>query len=371
MTTTMYPPSETLVEGTTPPAPSPGRRSVTPARPGAIGSVPIRATVAETPHLGSAGPEMSDAESGDIETLGVRRSENRPRRNGGEINRIDPRIARRRFEIRTTAETVRRRKRIALRGGAGLLVTAAVVVLSPVLGVRRIQVQGVVSGSEQQRLRDASGVTDGTPLIRISTGAVRHRLEQLPDIASARVTKHWFRGLSIAVLPERAVARIAGRTNTALVGANGDVIRNIPTPALGGYAQLPLILGVAPASLGRHLTGSSALIANIAAALGPATQAKAEGILLVDGNAVVRLRDIAAPAKGNGGSGANSAANVAAPAGATGPAGSKTAPFEASFGVTTDVPLKARALEALVVSGSLDGYRAVDLGVPDAPILRR
>ena len=367
MTTTLYPPDELQEE----------LRSLLPptVRPGAIGGVPLRATNRSTtqkpvdrPNPDRPNPDRANTDRANTDRPNPDRAKTgRPIRERPDsmvdvapplvrlrVNRanrgaaMDPRIARRRFDVRTSEQSVRRRRDARHLTAALVVCAIAVLLFTPVIGVRRIDVTGVTSAGEQARLRDESGVRTGTPLIRISTGSVRRRIESLPDIASAKVTKHWFRELTIDVVPERAVGVILGRTNTAVVGENGVVIRSVPSSQLGEYSLLPRLQGIAPAEVGEALVGHGARGAATAAALEPVTRSLGQSVAFKDGGVVVALRDIPGPV------GARRVGQA----------------FEAVFGSHADIALKARALEALLTSGSLNGHTAVDLGVPDAPILK-
>lgn len=294
-------------------APAVGRgRVATTDRPGAIGSVVLRPT--QTEH-DVAGP-------------------------------VNPRIASRRADVERNKLGTRRRRRLV---GAGLVGVAAAVVatlFSPLVGLRSIRIIGT---DDRARIIEESGVGIGTPLLRVSPSGVQRRLQALPDIAEAKVSRQWLQGLTITVVPREPVALIVGPTNTALIGANGAVIRSVPSVSAGLY-RLPRLDGVAPASVGRPLLGDGAVLGRTAAALGPLARASAVGMHLQDGTVVLTL-ELPDPS--------------AKPGGPT----SSASKMLVRFGSPAEGDLKSQALEAILASDTLRGFRTVDLGVPDAPIL--
>ncbi|MFD0585388.1 cell division protein FtsQ/DivIB [Dactylosporangium darangshiense] len=74
---------------------------------------------------------------------------------------------------------------IALLGAA-----AAVVYLTPALGVERIEVSGA-STLDPDSVRRAAAVRDGTPLARLDLGAVERRVRALKPVREARVTARY------------------------------------------------------------------------------------------------------------------------------------------------------------------------------------
>jgi POTRA domain, FtsQ-type len=64
--------------------------------------------------------------------------------------------------------------------------------------VRSVQVTGthLVTGAE---VRSAAAIPPGLPLIRVNGAAVAHRVEQIRQVESARVSRDWPDGITIAV----------------------------------------------------------------------------------------------------------------------------------------------------------------------------
>lgn len=94
-----------------------------------------------------------------------------------------------------------------------LLATIAWVLwASPLLAVRTVQVDGARTLTAQE-VRDAAGLTDGTPLLRVDVAAVAARVRRLPQVASAQVTRGW---------PDRVVVTVSERDPVAVVERAGQ-----------------------------------------------------------------------------------------------------------------------------------------------------
>lgn len=106
-----------------------------------------------------------------------------------------------------------RRRRLLVVGSVLVLaaVVAWVVLASPLLAVRTVQVDGAVTLSADE-VRAAAGVADGTPLVRVDTAAAAARVAALPQVADAEVTRGW---------PDRVVVTLRERVAVAVVEQDG------------------------------------------------------------------------------------------------------------------------------------------------------
>jgi cell division protein FtsQ len=134
------------------------------------------------------------------------------------------------------AERVRHRRWSGLRvllvllGLALLLVLAGWVLLrSSLFGVRHVAVDS--SGARRvsaAQVRDAAGIVSGTPLLRLDSAAVIHRVEQIPAVRSASVRRDWPRGVVITVT-ERTPAAVRVRGDGfVLVDRSGVAFADVP-----------------------------------------------------------------------------------------------------------------------------------------------
>lgn len=156
--------------------------------------------------------------------------------------RMDPRIGRRRAEV--TRAKGRRRLRVVL---AGLLVVAlaagALAVLhSPLLSARHVSVVGTAHTTRAAVLR-AAGIHGHPPLIDVDPGAASARVEALPWVGTATVSRRWPDSVVVRVTERVAVAAVAAGTASYLVDGTGRILG--PAPSTG----LPLLRS--PARPGR------------------------------------------------------------------------------------------------------------------------
>jgi cell division protein FtsQ len=140
----------------------------------------------------------------------------------------------------------------AARGGpwkAGFFALTAAAILgaavwallgSTVLVARSVQVTGAPAAQRAQVLR-AAGIAPGTPLIRISTAAVARRVEQITQIQSAQVSRHWPDSVVIAVTERTPALAVASDGEFALIDRFGVVIGYVARrpPGLTLLAQAP------------------------------------------------------------------------------------------------------------------------------------
>ena len=128
-------------------------------------------------------------------------AERRKRQSG-----IDPRIRQRRVAI--ARRQGRRRLRIVIAvaiivvvvaGGFGLLHTGF-------FSAKKVAVTGSHPHTPTATILSVAGLAGHPPLISVNSGAVAAKLERLPWIASARVSRNWPDHVTIAVTERVAVA---------------------------------------------------------------------------------------------------------------------------------------------------------------------
>jgi cell division septal protein FtsQ len=157
---------------------------------------------------------------------------------------VDPRIRARRIEVER--EQDRRHRRTLLAGLSAFILagTALLVVRSPFLDVDHIDVTGVPS-DRVAAIVAASGVHARDPMLLVSTGTIARRLDRVPGIGSAQVTRDLPGTVHIHVqqLGVALWARHPGG-GVALIGYDGRVQRIAPAPPpnvieLRGLAHVP------------------------------------------------------------------------------------------------------------------------------------
>jgi cell division protein FtsQ len=211
-----------------------------------------------------------------------------------EVDRapIDPRIRARRVAV--TREQGQRRLRLILFVVAflGLLGLVWLALESPALDLDHVEVGGT-GGVSVDEVVTAAGVSRGDALTFIDTDAVRDRVEALPRIASAKVTRSFPGTLQIEVTEREPAAWVSlpvrkGSRPGAVVfiDAQGRVIEEGKSPAAG----LPEIRGLgALADVGAHVHPVGAV--TLLTELPPALRAQVATVTIEHGEATLGLRE--------------------------------------------------------------------------------
>ena len=137
---------------------------------------------------------------------------------------IDPRIRSRRIHVRRSAGR-RRLKRLTL----ALAVVAAVVLAiaatrTPLLDVDHVRVSGA-GGARDEEVREAAAVAPDQPLASLDGGAVAARVEELPWVESAQVSRSWPATVEVRVTARVVVAAVqVTEDHVALIDADGYVV---------------------------------------------------------------------------------------------------------------------------------------------------
>jgi cell division protein FtsQ len=243
---------------------------------------------------------------------------------------VDPRLQARRIEV--ARGQGRRRLRWIVLGMAVVALVAGAIALtqSPVLDVDRVTVKGA-DRTEQAEARAASGIARGSAMVGIDVSAAERRLEALPWVESATVTRSWPGTVQIALV-ERTPLAIVGTGSVAVeVDRDGRVLG----PAAGGDG-LPVVAGQAAAA-GDELAG-------------PQRQALAT---LADLPKDLRA-DVAAARATSAGIGFTLSDGI-----------------EVSWGDRSQPSAKADALQVLLEQAGRDTIATIDVSVPRAATVTR
>jgi cell division protein FtsQ len=159
---------------------------------------------------------------------------------------IDPRIRERRIEVKREAGRKRLRAMLIVLCIVLTLGTAYLIVESPMLDVDHVRITGLthLQPADVQR---AAGVDLGSPLLRVETGKVQARVEQLPWVEHSDVSLRVPGTLRIAI-QERVPVAYARRdpSHAVLLDATGLVLANFDTRIDGlieirGMRRVPAI----------------------------------------------------------------------------------------------------------------------------------
>lgn len=185
---------------------------------------------------------------------------------------------------RTNARGRTSRRRPLLLGVAAAAVVGVLaiwlVAFSPLLGVRTVTVHGTHAVSAQTVL-NAADVHHGTPLLRLDTGAVERRVEQVPGIGSVTVHTSYPSTVVITVTERTAIGVVTSGSGYALVDSSGAQYRTVPARP----ADLPLF--VVPS--GAAAQPAARAMATVAAALTPELRARVRSIQALSPDAITLL----------------------------------------------------------------------------------
>lgn len=158
------------------------------------------------------------------------------------------RLAREDFVRRRRAGRRRRWRPVAI----GVLAVAVVgalawlVLASPYLLAERSSVVGAGDVGEQ-RVAQAADVPTGVPLARVDLDGIRERVEALPAVESADVSRSWPHTVRVQVTPRTPIATLAGgeapEGRVRVVDASGVQFATAPAEA-EGLPQVRLADGV-------------------------------------------------------------------------------------------------------------------------------
>ncbi|MTD16509.1 FtsQ-type POTRA domain-containing protein [Nakamurella sp. YIM 132087] len=137
----------------------------------------------------------------------------------------------------TDAEAAPRRRRWPYVLVASILVLVCagagyVFFFSPLLGLRTVTVAGADADLTGQ-IRAAVDLPDGTPLARIDLSQVQDRVEDVPQVAAATVTRAWPDGLVVTVRSRTPVAVTSANGRTWLLDSSGVAYERVATVPAG------------------------------------------------------------------------------------------------------------------------------------------
>ncbi|SDO76386.1 cell division protein FtsQ [Klenkia soli] len=176
-------------------------------------------------------------------------------------------------------------------GGVAVLVAvlAWVVLASPLLAVRTVQVDGLTTLTADE-VREAAGVAEGTPLARVDTAAAAARVAALPQVADAEVTRGWPDRVVVTLRERVAVAVVTVGGSRSLVDAGGTLFDTITGDPPAGVVPLQV---ADPGPGDRATTAALAAIVSLPAVVrDQVTEVTATGgddvtLTLVDGTSVL------------------------------------------------------------------------------------
>lgn len=251
---------------------------------------------------------------------------------------VDPRIAARGVAVQRDAARHRLHRVLALGVILTVVLAGGGAAASPLLDVDRVEVVGAEQTGAAQ-VRQAADIGTGEAMVALDGDAAVDRVEDLPWVRRAAVSRSW---------PGTVVVQVEERRPVAAVGLRGGgwMLVDATGRSLGQVEQLePLIVelgGVAPATRpGRLLEARARAPLDLVERLTPALRLQLP---------VVRLT-----------SDGELTARVLLPNGRA----------AALFGSADSLDAKVLALATLLSTVDIQGVRRIDLRDPSTPILTR
>lgn len=187
---------------------------------------------------------------------------------------IDPRVAKRRQAV--AREQGRRRLRILI-----VFVSISAVVLglvgffrSPLLDVDRVEVRGARETPVDAVLQITGLSTQGHAMIAVDRFALASRIERLPWVDTAEVTRKWPNVVRVRIRERTAIGVIAIPGGVALLDGSGRVLGTAQAPPAGTIAVLAPDKVPGPGqTVGPAIRAALAVLRGLSAELLPKVQA--------------------------------------------------------------------------------------------------
>lgn len=161
------------------------------------------------------------------------------------------------YAARLRARARRRRLSVTLTVACVLLALVVYLLLwhTSMIAVRGIRVVGAKSVSTT-RVLTAAQIDSGSPMAALNTGAAAARIERIPQIASASVSRDW-PGTVVVTVVERVAAALVPDAQGYQVVDGGGVVFGQVSKAVSG---LPVITVSAPAKADEVVPGALAAL---------------------------------------------------------------------------------------------------------------
>ena len=244
-----------------------------------------------------------------------------------------------RFAERARAARTLARRQIALVVGGVLAILGLgyLILFSPVfaLDTSRATVTGAGTVVAVDQVVAVVAAHEGTPLPRLDVGRVRAEVLQVPGVRDATVSRHWPRGLTVALVSREPVAAVPERQPPEGVTGLGFALLDEDGVQVGRSATAPAGLPVVtvpvqdPRTLQAVLSVVRQLPADLASQVGAVSAQTQDAITMT-------LRD-----------------------GVT-----------VDWGSAEETPLKAAVLTALRASPAAAGVHTIDVSAPRMPITK-
>jgi cell division protein FtsQ len=249
---------------------------------------------------------------------------------------IDPRIRQRREQVERTRTQKRLRRLGAVVAVIALVVAGAFLLHTPLFGAKVVKVTGSHPNTSDLAIVTAAGLLHHPPLVSVDPGPVAARVESLPFIASAQVTRHWPDGVTIAVTERKPIVAMAGPAPAwSTLDGYGRTLAVTP-----GKPVLPVLIVIAttgpvpPAPVGRTIAPAADPGLAVARTLPPAFAGQVVSVTVA----------------------ADRTVTLALSSG-----------LVVLLGTVSDLTAKYEDVAAIIANAQLRGVHTIDVTVPQSP----
>ncbi len=177
--------------------------------------------------------------------------------------KVDPRMNRRRQEVRRENGRRRLRRVLILLGIVGVVVLGIIIVRSPLFDLDEIE----ISGADRTDIQDVlavAGLQRGEPLMDADIRRAKEAVTGLPWVFTSEVHRHWPGQVTIEIVERQAVANLPSTNGTyAVVDRFGHVLERVAALDNG----LPVVQVPAPTALPGENVPESVDAVRVASAL--------------------------------------------------------------------------------------------------------
>lgn len=188
---------------------------------------------------------------------------------------VDPRLKARRVAVRRAAGRRRLRRLTTVLALVLMVALGYAATQSPLLDIESVSYRGLENTS-LDLVSKSAGIEQGASLVGFDAGARERRLEALPWIDTARVTRSWSGKVSVVVTERQAAAVVMREQERwVLVDAQGRVL----TDFVAQLPDLPRLSGVGAAGVpGSNLGTDATALLRVAELLPESLDGRVEGI---------------------------------------------------------------------------------------------
>lgn len=139
---------------------------------------------------------------------------------------VDPRIQRRRQQVRNDLRQHRKRVLIGVLSAVAVVLVGFGILWTPLFAVEHVNVISQ-DGTVRDDLVAVSGVTVGDPMVNIDQHDIEQRLLAVPDVLGAEISREWPRTINMVVIEETPRLIVRSATGRFVIGEHGGVLSTL------------------------------------------------------------------------------------------------------------------------------------------------